>query len=493
MTTRFPLQLLFSGVLASIVGLAGAAVTPAQEPAKPKAKDLLVLFIGNSQIYYNDLPRTVEAAAKSAAEDRPRIRTDRFVPGGASLERLWNAGTGKGTARAKILEKKWDFVILQEIYNVKPESFNQYAPLFHEVIQKNGSQTVLFCTASVSQLYPKGFQDLHDMHLAVGKKLHVPVAAAGKAWLSYWGDNPTVEQRLALYDADKAHPGKKGSYIYACTLYAALTEHSPVGLTHRIPKQPANTVTEEEAKLFQKAAWRVHQEINPTKAGTDGKKVRMRRCCPACRAGDVSRGNLAVASLSRIRRFLSRLAFSSIFSCFHFGFFLGSDSDGKPLQPKEKIIAAAVKRLAMDLLRVEQDVLLPPAKPLLFTYPEMFRSADDEDAEMPNRPAPEFVLEVNGLPLLVEFEKPVHQLAESMLGKARTNRALPSSSTKILSGDASSNSMKAKAHRCGVPPTTRSTTNPPNGSSSCAWKSRNGQSQGDRNLKGNAESCRRLP
>jgi hypothetical protein len=257
---RIALAVLPVFVLASVSRLS------ADEPAKAKAKDLRVLFIGNSQIYFNDLPRTVEALAESAPEDRPRIRTDRFVSGGASLEKLWNAGTGAGTARAKILEEKWDFVIVQDIYFVKPESFNKFAPLFHELIQKNGSRTVLFCTASVSQMYPKGFEELHDMHIALGKKLSIPVAAAGKTWLSYWGDKPTAEQRLALYDPDQAHPGKKGSYIYACSLYTALTGRSPVGLTNRIPKQPAETVAEAEAKQFQEAAWRVHQEINPEKA-----------------------------------------------------------------------------------------------------------------------------------------------------------------------------------------------------------------------------------
>lgn len=249
-------------VMTVFLSLAGVAVSPAQEPAKAKAKDLRVLFIGNSQVYYNDLPKMLEALAESAPADRPRIRADRFVSGGASLERMWNLGTANGSARAKILEEKWDFVILQDIYNVKPEAFNQYAPLFHELIQKHGSQTVLFCTAGISQQYPKGFQDLYDMQIAMGKKLHVPVVAAGKAWLVYWGDKPTPEQRLALYAPDKAHPGKKGSYIYACTLYAVLTGHSPVGLSHRLPKQPEDTISEAEAKQYQEAAWKVHQDVS---------------------------------------------------------------------------------------------------------------------------------------------------------------------------------------------------------------------------------------
>lgn len=261
MKAPFTFRRHLSHVLALIAGLASAHAAPAQGAAKPKAKELHVLFIGNSQIYYNDLPRMVEALAQSAPKDRPRIRADRFVAGGASLERLWNAGEGKGTARAKILEKPWDFVIVQEIYYARPESFNQYASLFHELIQKQNARTVLFCTASISTLYPSGFTDLHDKHVALGKKLQAPVAAAGKAWLTYWGDQPTAAKRLALYDKDKAHPGKKGSYIYACTLYAVLTGRSPVGLTNRIPNQPADTVTVEEAKQFQEAAWRVYQEF----------------------------------------------------------------------------------------------------------------------------------------------------------------------------------------------------------------------------------------
>src|SRR5439155_4620922 len=45
--------------------------------------------------------------------------------------------------------------IVQEIFNAKPESFAKYAPLFHELVKKNDAQTVLLCTASISQLYPK--------------------------------------------------------------------------------------------------------------------------------------------------------------------------------------------------------------------------------------------------------------------------------------------------------------------------------------------------
>ena len=131
------------------------------------------------------------------------------VAGGASLESHWNRGEGKGTARAKIAEGKWDYVVLQDIYYTKPESFNKYARLFHELIRRHGAQTVLLSTASISTLYPKGFHELHAMHVALGKELKVPVAAAGQAWLVYWGDNSTPEERLGSTTRTRPIPARR--------------------------------------------------------------------------------------------------------------------------------------------------------------------------------------------------------------------------------------------------------------------------------------------
>ena len=86
---------LFKTCLLAIFASVGFATASPDEPNKAKAKELQVLCIGNSQIYYNNLPKMLEALADSAPAEAPRIRTDRFVPGGASLERLWEAGDGK--------------------------------------------------------------------------------------------------------------------------------------------------------------------------------------------------------------------------------------------------------------------------------------------------------------------------------------------------------------------------------------------------------------
>lgn len=251
--------------LAAVCLLAGGVMESAgavDDKANDAPIPIRVLFVGNSQIYYNDLPKIFETLAESAPKDRPRIKADRAVFGGASLESHWNKGDGKDTARGKIAAEKWDYVIIQEIYYAKPEPFNKYARMFHDLIQQHGGKTVLYCTAGINKDYPQGFEALHDMHIALGKELKVPVAAAGKAWRTYWGDNPTEEARLDLYHADKAHPGRRGSYLSACTLYALITGESPIGLANRLSEEPANTIPAEQAKRFQEVAWRVHQEIN---------------------------------------------------------------------------------------------------------------------------------------------------------------------------------------------------------------------------------------
>jgi len=240
----------------------------AQEKAPPRP--LRVLFVGNSQVYYNDLPRMVELLAASAPADRPRVTADRAVAGGASLESHWNKGDGKGTARARVAEGKWDFVVLQDIYTAQPDSFEKHARLFTALVRQHRGRVVLLATASVSNRYPQGFRDLHDTQAKAAADLKVPLAAAGKAWLTYWGAEPTADERLALYDPDKAHPGKAGSYLYACTLYAALTGYTPVGLTARVQKEGEDTVPPAAARRMQEAAWAVHREMNPA-AGPAGK------------------------------------------------------------------------------------------------------------------------------------------------------------------------------------------------------------------------------
>jgi len=235
---------------------------------------LKVLFIGNSQTGVYDLPRMMEIMSQSALADHPRIEIGRAIIGGKGLKGYWEAGEGKGTPRAMIAAAKWDYVVIQEIYRANAPEFEKYAEMFDESIGKNGSKTLLFATANVTRHYnasfhyPDSFKELNDMQIAFGQKRGIPVAAAGYAWMRYLGPNPPEAQLLDLYHKDKGHPGQKGTYIYACLLYACITGLSPAGLTGEFKDiQDGIFITKEEAAKMQKAAWEQYQESIHAKPG----------------------------------------------------------------------------------------------------------------------------------------------------------------------------------------------------------------------------------
>lgn len=228
---------------------------------------LKVLFIGNSQMQCFDLPQMIKVMSESAPADRPRISIGRALLGGRGLKGYWEAGERPGSPRAMIAAEKWDGVVIQEIFNANEPQFQEYAAKFDAAIKKAGSKTILFATANVTEYYvksyryPDAFKTLNDMQIAFGKKAGIPVAAAGYAWMRYLGPNPTEKERLDLYHPDKGHPGPKGTYLYACVLYAVITGKTPEGLTSEFKDiRGGITIPKDEAAGMQKAAWQQYQE-----------------------------------------------------------------------------------------------------------------------------------------------------------------------------------------------------------------------------------------
>jgi hypothetical protein len=237
-----------------------------------------VLFLGNSQLgVYDgitgtqifDLPGMIKDISESAPADFLRIEIGQKLVGGASLKKLWEMGDGPETPRAMIAIEKWDYVVIQEIYNVDEQEFKTYATMFDEAIRKAGAKTILLATAGVTKYYtpsqpsyPDAFKTLNGMQVSFGKQRDITVAAAGYAWMKYLGPNPSEEQILNLYAKDKGHPGYKGSYIYACLLYAVITGKNPAGLTSEFKNNLGSSIIigKKEAAKMQKAAWKQYRE-----------------------------------------------------------------------------------------------------------------------------------------------------------------------------------------------------------------------------------------
>ena len=137
---------------------------------KESPKTLKVLLVGNSQcptIVGNQLLEKLAASDKGGT----LIKVGGCIKGGASLKSHWEAGTVKGSAREMIGSGNWDFIVLQDIYNVQEPAFQPYARLFNDLIKKTGKQTILFGTASILSDFPKGFERQHRLHLNMGKEL----------------------------------------------------------------------------------------------------------------------------------------------------------------------------------------------------------------------------------------------------------------------------------------------------------------------------------
>ena len=250
---------------------------------KPK---LRALFIGNSYIYFNNVPHLLSVLADSALEER-RLETKMIVGPGFTLERHW----ADGGALSTIEQGRWDYVILQEqstfgdppdaingVPKINPPAmFHDHARRFDAVINDRGARTAFFLTWA-RQDSPDSQLLLNAGYLEIAEELSALVAPVGIAWR----DALKVNASLPLYQSDRAHPAVAGSYLAACVLYSTLYGKSPEGLLSRIPADSAGIpdncmidhdpllalaavdIGETDARFLQSIAWRAVEELAET-------------------------------------------------------------------------------------------------------------------------------------------------------------------------------------------------------------------------------------
>jgi hypothetical protein len=211
-----------------------------------------VLFVGNSYVYFNDLPGLV---ASLAASGGIALETHSVVEGGMTL-----LGHSKSAETLdQIRSGGWDGVVLQEqstrpIY--APTAMAIAARQLAREIRRAGSRTLLYLTWA-RKTYPDQQADLDGAYYRVSQDLGAEVAPVGPAWRLALAERPG----LALHQADGSHPAASGTYLAACVFFAVLTGRSPVGLDVRTVQAGdggASTPVElsiEDAEFFQRVAW----------------------------------------------------------------------------------------------------------------------------------------------------------------------------------------------------------------------------------------------
>lgn len=206
--------------------------SPSDTPAMSLAADgvlakvqgpLKVLFIGNSQTSYNDLPLVFQSLLE-AASPGCRLEVSRVTVDGASLEYHWNLGT----TVAAIRKNSWHYVVLQEqtwrpIRDQAKTAF--YLSLFDAVIREGGARTVLYAMwlpgqppaeqTKISQIYAK---------LAEGRDVILAPIATAVAL--------SLQRRPDFRLDDGYHPTVAGTYLGAAVLARLFTGASSRFMPH---------------------------------------------------------------------------------------------------------------------------------------------------------------------------------------------------------------------------------------------------------------------
>lgn len=236
-----------------------------------------VLFIGNSYTYFSNLPGMFArlASARGRAVDAAMT-----APGGWRLKDHWE----KGEAPKLLAGSHWDYVVLQEQSTLgvnlvvdgkarvsSDEVFRPAALQWASAIKQAGAVPVFYLTWA-RQATPEDQDILTRAYESAAQASGARVAPVGLAWRLVRQQHP----ELPLFAEDGSHPSPLGTYLAACTFYAALFDDDPTGLPGKVEGEAVDLATQkvqtgkvsllvslppDEARTLQKAAWQAWLEV----------------------------------------------------------------------------------------------------------------------------------------------------------------------------------------------------------------------------------------
>jgi hypothetical protein len=242
-----------------------------------------VLLIGNSYTYFNNLP---EMFAQLAAAGQQPAETRMEAPGGWRLKDHWE----KGEARKALADGKWDYVVLQDQSTLgvtlfvdgkarvsSDEVFRPAADRWAAEIGRSGAKPVFYLTWA-RRASPEDQDTLAYAYISAAKASGALVSPVGLAWQRVRRQRPDI----GLFADDGSHPSPAGTYLAACTFFAAVFDKDPTGLPASVRGHPVNLDTEKvevgrtavlaelppaDARVLQAAAWSAWQELKKKNGG----------------------------------------------------------------------------------------------------------------------------------------------------------------------------------------------------------------------------------
>jgi hypothetical protein len=271
----------FRGFFVALVaaGFVAAAPSAALAQTKPVVPKPIVtslgpdfpkteIFIGNSFFYYNNgMPDHVRRLETAADPDHAHDYHNTMVTiGGSGFD--WHdvesyfrpnaIGSYSFDEHNNIVfhnrDKLFDVAVMMDcsqcpIHPKLNTVFTEYAKKNSDIVRAHGARPVFFMSWAYADK-PEMTAQLAEAYTIAGNDNNALVIPAGLAFARAISKQP----ELNLYAPDKRHPSPAGTYLAACTTFAALTGRSPVGNAYLAG------IDEPTAHLLQTVAWETVQD-----------------------------------------------------------------------------------------------------------------------------------------------------------------------------------------------------------------------------------------
>jgi hypothetical protein len=204
-----------------------------------------VLFVGNSFIYYNNSLhnhyKALVGSSKNQFDIQPVTRS--MTISGAYLP---EHAAGLPSVLAG---ENWDVVILQgnslgPITEATAGPFREAATRYSKMVREQNGRPVLFMTWAYADR-PEMTAQLNAAYTDMGRELGAQVVPVGLAFATVTDERPDIVLRMD----DARHPTLAGTYLAACTFFAAFFNQSPEGLEYSAGLDTS------DAEFLKKIAW----------------------------------------------------------------------------------------------------------------------------------------------------------------------------------------------------------------------------------------------
>ena len=229
---------------------------------KPEDDTMRILFLGNSLMFYNDMPETFRKMANAAGKN---VYIQTILDGGSTIAKYADPSHELGVSARKMISLgNWDYIVIQPSRRATPwentvlereikaaKTIKSLADgigakiIIYSVWGNNNGKATAYTAVGASGTEslttklisrPAHAKFMYEFGLRVASELGegITTVYAGLAFENCIALNPDIN----LYHTDYTHPSPEGSYLAAASFYATIfgEKSLEVGYKHGINK-----------------------------------------------------------------------------------------------------------------------------------------------------------------------------------------------------------------------------------------------------------------